>query len=172
MKKVVSSRLCHRGSSFHAAFIILEVWKFNCARCANIFWHCYYSFCIVFTCLRWLWGDNKNFFFRVRPTCFWIGPSLFWLRPSMFRVRPSHFFGSVLPTFRSQSFLFFDSDLFIFTGQSFPLFEAVLLIFRVRPVHFFGSVLPTFRSRSWLLIFQLRPSHFFEVQSQSFSFLE
>ena len=33
-------------SSSNAAFIILAVWKFNCTRCANIFWHCLYSFCL------------------------------------------------------------------------------------------------------------------------------
>ena len=74
-------------------------------------------------------------------------------------VRPVHFFGSVLPTFRSQSFSFFDSDFLIFTGQSFPLCE-------VRPSHFFGSVLPTFPSQSFsffepdLPIFWVSPSNF------------
>ena len=30
---------------------LLAVWKFSCNRCANIFWYCYYSFCIVFASL-------------------------------------------------------------------------------------------------------------------------
>ena len=113
--------------------------------------------------VRWLWGVNKTFFLRVRPTVFLNRTSLFWVKPSAFRVRTSHFSG--------QSFSFFDSDFPIFTGQSFQPFK-------IRPSHFLSQTFPFFRvspshfCMSVLLIFYVRPpSHFLRQTSFPFSSL-
>ena len=50
-KSIHFSKFVTEASSFIAAFIIFAVWKFSCARCAKIFWHSYYSFCMVSACL-------------------------------------------------------------------------------------------------------------------------
>ena len=112
--------------------------------------------------VRWLWGVHKALFFRVTPTCFWIGPSLFWLRPSMFRVRPSHFSSHSFPLFEvslshflTQTFSFFRSLPFSFLELDLPIFwvslshflKSVLLSFQLRPSHFFGSVPPILFSK-------------------------